>query len=153
MFPGWSGGRDIYYQLTVRAFSRYNIPIDDDSVPHVRCQRQTGKFPTLHPDDDYDEFFSECRMSALCRWSGHVDARSFTIVLLGDFPSVQREALVPNVLFTDWSGRGFTVGGGNAGYHMLQSVMHRVLMFWEMEWSDCLRSLSDGLNTTVKPHQ
>ncbi|KAK4034311.1 hypothetical protein C8A01DRAFT_18865 [Parachaetomium inaequale] len=152
-FAGWrSGSCNISYQLAVRCFSHFNSHTAvDDFVPYVRCHRQAGKFPTFLADE-YNWSFAERRMSVLCRWSGHGNARSFTIVLLSDFKSVQNEASMSlsNVLFADWRDRGFTVGGGNAGYHMLQSVVHRILIFWEKEWSNCLRMLGCAANTTLQ---
>jgi hypothetical protein len=37
----------------------------------------------------------------------------------------------------------------NAGYHLLQSVLHRMLMFWEKEWSHRLDELDSAVNAKV----
>ncbi len=88
--------------------------------------------------------------SVLCRWSSRGGSPAFVVVVLGDFQNVMDEAPHSNDLFTEWSDRQFTVNGANAGYHLLQSVVHRMLTFWEREWSDCLEELHSTVNTKVR---
>jgi len=150
-FGGWTGNSDTSYQHTLRCFSNVRSTDRSDFVPYVRCHRESGQFPAL-PGTPLSSFV-ERRMSVLCRWSGADDARSFTIVVLGDFQNVRFEAHDSNDLLTDWEDRQFVVKGDNAGYHLLQSVVHRMLMFWEKEWAHCLDELDNTVNTKVKPSQ
>ncbi len=89
-------------------------------------------------------------MSVLCRWSLLNGSPSFTVVVLGDLENLRREARDSNDLFTEWRDRRFTVHGENAGYHLLQSVVHRMLTFWEREWCECLDELDYAVNTKVR---
>ncbi|EAQ85673.1 predicted protein [Chaetomium globosum CBS 148.51] len=146
-FNGWTGSNEISYQHTIRCFS--NVMVDDQSdfAPYVRCHRESGQFPALPGAPS--PLFTERRMSILCRWSELSGELSFTIVLLGDFQSLKQESQASNDLFTDWKDRHFTVKGKNAGYHMLQSAVHRMLMSWEKEWSQCLDRLGDTVNINL----
>ena len=63
---------------------------------------------------------------------------------------MKQEAQASNDLFTDWKDRHFTAKGQNAGYHMLQSAVHRMLISWEKEWSQCLDVLGDTVNINVR---
>ncbi|KAH6840599.1 hypothetical protein B0I37DRAFT_437920 [Chaetomium sp. MPI-CAGE-AT-0009] len=147
-FGGWTGSSEISYQHTIRCFSNVTVTDQSDFAPYVRCHRESGQFPAL-PGAPTPSF-TERRMSVLCRWSELSGDLSFTIVLLGDFQSVKQEAQASNDLFTDWKDRHFTVKGQNAGYHMLQSAVHRMLISWEKEWSQCLDVLGDTVNTNLR---
>ncbi|KAK3296687.1 uncharacterized protein B0H64DRAFT_390089 [Chaetomium fimeti] len=146
-FGGWTGSSEISYQHTIRCFSNVTVTDQSDFTPYVRCHRESGEFPALPGAPTTS--FTERRMSVLCRWSEFNDELSFTIVLLGDFQSVKQEAQGSNDLFTDWKDRHFTAQGKNAGYHMLQSAVHRTLISWEKEWSQCLDVLGDTVNTNL----
>lgn len=126
---------------------------DVDLGSHLRLGRETGRFPSLSPEDS--ESFIERRMSVSCRWLDEPKdgkPRSFQILLIGDFQSVKQNVHERNDLFTDWQDRRFVVRGGNAGYHTLQSVVHRMMVFWEKDWSNCLDGLENAVNTQVRPH-
>jgi hypothetical protein len=92
----------------------------------------------------------ERRMSIFCRWSYSDDPGSFTVVVFGDFQTVRFEAYDSNDLFTDWEDRRLAVRGENAGYHVLQSALHRMMMYWEKEWTHCLDELENSVNTKVR---
>ncbi|KAK4151153.1 hypothetical protein C8A00DRAFT_17399 [Chaetomidium leptoderma] len=146
-FSGWTGNSETSYQHTIRCFSNVVTTDESDFVPYIRCHREGGQFPSL-PGAPISTF-AERRMSVLFRWS-HVDsAPYFTIVLLGDFQSIRLEARESNDLFTDWEDRRFIVKGENAGYHLLQAAVHRILTFWEREWSHCLDALDNAVNTKL----
>ena len=146
-FGRWSGNSKTSFQHTLRCFS---LPSNDpsDFAPYVRCHRESGQFPALPSMASTP--FAERRMSVLCRWSSRGGSPAFVVVVLGDFQNVMDEAPHSNDLFTEWSDRQFTVNGANAGYHLLQSVVHRMLTFWEREWSDCLEELHSTVNTKVR---
>ncbi len=146
-FGRWSGNSETSFQHTLRCFS---LPTNDptDFIPYVRCHRESGQFPAL--PGSTGKPFAERRMSVLCRWSSPGDSPTFVVVVLGDFQNVMLEAPNSNDLFTEWSDRQFTVNGTNAGYHLRQSVVHRMLTFWEREWSDCLDELDSAVNTKVR---
>lgn len=146
-FRGWTGNSETAYQHTIRCFSNATSTDKAGFVPYVQCARETGQFPSL--SGTLASSFVERRMSVLCRWSYSDDPGSFTVVVLGDFQSVRSEARDSNDLFTDWEGRRFTVRGKNAGYHVLQSALHRMLMYWEKEWTSCLDALENSVNTKV----
>jgi hypothetical protein len=146
-FGGWTGNNEISYQHTIRCFSNVTVDDQSDFTPYVQCHRESGQFPAL-PGAPTPSF-TERRMSVLCRWSQLGGELSFTIVLLGDFQSVKQESQASNDLFTDWKDRHFTAKGKNAGYHMLQSAVHRMLISWETEWSQCLDVLGDTVNINV----
>ncbi|KXX77813.1 hypothetical protein MMYC01_205953 [Madurella mycetomatis] len=145
-FGGWTGNSEIAYQHTIRCFSP-NKNCDTNFVPYVRCHRETGNFPCLPGVSP--RAFVEQRMSVVCRWSYHEEPQGFMVMILGDFQTVRVETQETNDLFTDWEDRHFTVRGGNAGYHVLQSAMHRMLMYWEKEWSHCLDELESSVNTKL----
>jgi hypothetical protein len=152
-FIGWSGGSQLVYQHTMRCFTSVRSRFADTSTSastaptYIRCNRESGEFPTL--SGAVSSSFVEQRMSVFCRWSYVSDPQQFTIVVLGDFQAEKYEAQSSNDHFTDWEDRNFTVRGGNASYHLLQSVIHRMLVFWEKEWSQCLDELEQSVNTQV----
>lgn len=148
-FSGWTGNSETSYQHTIRCFS--SVQGSDGAAnfaPYLRCQREAGQFPSL-PGAGTGSF-AERRMSVVCRWSYSGDLPKFTVVTLGDFQSVRLEASDSNDHFTDWEDRGFSVRGDNAGYHLLQSALHRMLVFWEKEWLNCLDKLDSSVNTKVR---
>lgn len=148
-YPGWYGRRDLSYQHTIRCFSRtVDVKHDDDTfLPYMRCHREMGKFPSLLGSRSAS--FVERRMSVLCVWLGSPQHGGFRVLVLDDFQSTGREARMSEV-FANWEDRHFIVRGGNAGYHLLQSVLHRMLMYWEKEWSSCLDELDESVNTKVR---
>jgi hypothetical protein len=146
-FGGWTGNSETSYQHTIRCFSSVKSSDECNFAPYIRCHREAGQFPSL-PGAEISSF-AERRMSVMCRWSYAEDQPTFTVVTLGDFQSTRLEARDSNDHFTDWEDRRFNVKGDNAGYHLLQSVLHRMLMFWEKEWSHCLDELDNAVNTKV----
>lgn len=149
-YPGWYGDADLSYQHTIRCFSRaVSVKHDDDtSLPFMRCHRETGQFPSLLGLRSTS--FVERRMSVLCLWPKSPRHGGFRVLVLDDFQTTAREARMSEV-FTNWEDRHFIVRGGNAGYHLLQSVVHRMLIYWEKEWSSCLDELDESVNTKVRP--
>ncbi|KAK4243517.1 hypothetical protein C7999DRAFT_18136, partial [Corynascus novoguineensis] len=141
----WSGSRGMpAYHHTFRyfAFSFHDeAPVGSMDHAHASCYREGGGLPSLLSPQTRVRNFSERRMSVLCRWSNIDNARSFRIVLLSDSLVVIRQSDSSAGLFTDWEDRQFVVRGENAGYHMLQYVLHRILIIWEEEWSSCLSLL------------
>ena len=149
--PGWCGNTETAYQHTIRCFShtRSVKHHDDAFVPYVRCHRETGQFPSL--SGARSAFFVERRMSVMCMWPIEPQHGSFRVLVLDDFQTTADKILSSSELFTDWEDRHFIVRGANAGYHLLQSVMHRMLIYWEEEWSNCLDELDESVNTKVRP--
>ncbi|KAL2021837.1 hypothetical protein VTK56DRAFT_6611 [Thermocarpiscus australiensis] len=151
-FYGWfsSGAGELAYRHTIRCFSsvpvRKSLDAAVESLPHVRCHREAGQFPTL--SGTRDSSFLERRMSVLCRWAYSADRQFFTVVVLGDF-QIANPARHASDRFTDWEDRHFVVRGENSGYHALQSAVHRMLMYWEKEWSQCLDELEQSVNTQL----
>ncbi|KAK0708849.1 hypothetical protein B0T21DRAFT_428104 [Apiosordaria backusii] len=149
-FNTWSGNSDITYQHTIRCFSpiRTDIQTDLGPKPYVRCVRQSGEFPSHRAKSSSS--FTERRMSILCHWDYTYLPHGFRIVALTDAMTMKQEGHVnvSNDLFTDWEDRHFAVQGPNASYHLLQSSVHRLLMFWETEWGHCLDALESNVNTS-----
>ncbi|KAK0672418.1 hypothetical protein QBC41DRAFT_25013 [Cercophora samala] len=150
-FTGWSGNSDNTYQHTLRCFSPVNTScrMDFGLRPHVRCVRQSGQFPSHRATSPSS--FTERRMSILCHWDYSYPPHGFRIVALTDAMTMKQDGdiNVSNDLFTDWEDRHFVVQGLNAGYHLLQSSVHRLLMFWETEWGHCLDALESNVNTSL----
>ncbi|KAK4200949.1 hypothetical protein QBC40DRAFT_306385 [Triangularia verruculosa] len=151
-FTGWSGNSDTTYQHTIRCFSPANgsNKIDFGLRPHVKFIRQSGQFPSHRASSSSS--FTERRMGILCHWDYSYPPHGFRIIALTDAMTMKQDGdiNVSNDLFTDWDDRHFAVQGPNAGYHLLQSSIHRLLMFWETEWGHCLDALESNVNTSLR---
>ncbi|VBB76494.1 Putative protein of unknown function [Podospora comata] len=150
-YTGWSGNSDTTYQHTIRCFSpaSRSDKVNFGLRPHAKCVRQSGQFPS-HLSSSSSSF-TERRMSLLCHWDYTYSPHGFRIVALTDAMTMKQDGdiNVSNDLFTDWGDRHFAVEGLNAGYHLLQSSIHRLLMFWETEWGHCLDALESNVNTSL----
>ncbi|KAK4176626.1 hypothetical protein QBC36DRAFT_6307 [Triangularia setosa] len=151
-FSGWSGNSDTTYQHAIRCFSPASKPgkIDFGLRPYVKCVRQSGQFPSHRASSSSS--FTERRMSILCHWDYTYPPHGFRIVALTDAMTMKQDGDInlSNDLFTDWGDRHFAVEGPNASYHLLQSSVHRLLMFWETEWGHCLDALESNVNTSLR---
>jgi len=70
---------------------------------------------------------------------------SFCLLLMTDFLSSETR----KNMFMNWSERGFTASGPDAGYMLLQSVLHGMLEIWETEWSRCLDEVDKCVSVKV----
>lgn len=146
------GNSPIYHDI--RMFSAKTLILELSLLipeqQYLKFQREGGKLPNLQ-DDDY--LSCEKRRLSVTFMSGHEIGdqglvRTVRVLLM---TNLYRDKARMN-MFMDWGKRGFMARGPNAGYMLLQSVLHGMLVIWGAEWSGCLDEVDKCVSVKVSDH-